>query len=522
MRLDGKFSNIIKHNNTRVFLVDSLNDGVVTYKEFHRLTCNLASELRSRGVQREDRIILLLPNCVEFVVMYFACIYLRAIAVPINQNLSSKEISFIISNSKSKYLIYAPSFSDKVTLCGDDVQNRICFVPRHEQKNITNQDLCLDLFSLPDEELFVPFENSSKDDIVAIMYTSGTTARPKGVVHRLRSMVRNAEVFAKESQITSDARFYHTFSIAYMAGFFNLILLPFLCGASVIIASVFNAKMSLTLWEVPSKYKANALWFNPTIMAALLKIDRGETGVNFCRNYVKHAFVGTAPLPVKIKKEFEDWYGIKVLENYGLSETLFVTTNSPKTPDLPGSVGRPLPGIALKIADNNGKQCGHRKEGEIFVQTPDLMVGYLHSTSGEILSLNPEDWFPTGDYGFLTEEQDLFITGRKKDIIIRGGINVSPKAIEEELLSHESVEEACVVGIPHELYGEDIVAVIKLKPNFDFENVKSSLARLAQKNLAPHQQPAFYMTIDEFPKGAGGKIQKHQLKEIIVNKLQLR
>lgn len=513
-----KFSHILRQYDSHIFLIDSLNDCMFTYGEFHKIVCNFASELSHRGVCREDRVAILLPNCVEFAATYFACIYIGAVSVPINSNLSPNEISFVVTNSKSKFLIYAPSLSDKLSSC--DLQNRISLAPKHEQKNIGSQDLFLNIFSLSEDNSFVPFKNSGEDDIVAIMYTSGTTAKPKGLMHRLKSMVCNAETFAGFYEITPKIRFYHTFSMAYMAGFFNLLILPFLCGASVIIGPVFNAKMALTFWDIPIKYKANALWLVPSIMASLLRIDRGKIGEEFCSNYVQYAFVGTAPLPVKIKQEFESHYGIQVFENYGLSETLFITAEPPKIPHLSGSVGRILPGIKLRIVDQNGDECGYSKEGEVFVQTTAIMAGYLNLNS-DVSCINPGDWFSTGDYGSLTDDGDLFITGRKKDIIIRGGINISPKAIEEELLRHEAVEDVCVVGIPHELYGEDIVAVLKLKPNYNFNSIKISLASFARKNLASHQQPAFYMAIDEFPVGVGGKVQKHRLREVVISKLQL-
>lgn len=498
--------NIIEKYSSRTFIIDSQNDTSLTFSDFGSLVLKTAGELKRRNISRGDRVAILLPNSLEFAVLYFSCIHLGAVAVPINQNLNSKDISFIISNSATKLVAYLPVLKDK--LDGSNKIETLC----------VGGETGIDIFKLPAPGETVPFTSIDPEDIVAIMYTSGTTSKPKGVVHKLNSMLRNARVFAEFNGISAESRFYHTFSMAYMAGFFNLLILPYISGSSVVIGPLFNARLALSYWDAPRKYNVNALWLVPSIMALLLKVDRGESGASFCRNSVKHAFVGTAPLSAKTKSEFEDKYGITMNENYGLSETLFITAESNSMTHKPGAIGEVLPGIEVKSELENNKGA----EGEILVRTPDLMTGYLDSETGAVNALNPSDWFPTGDYGFVDSGGYLFLTGRKKDIIIRGGINISPKAIEEQLIRHDAVDEVYVVGIPHELYGEDIVAVVKLKPGFDFEQVKVSLAAFARENLAQHQQPAMYLTMDEFPLGIGGKIQKHKLREIIFNKLQLK
>ena len=500
------------------FLVDSLNDRFLTYQEFYQIACNLAAEMERRGITYGDRIAILFPNCAEFAAIYFASIFMGAVVVPINHNLTDRDIAYIFGNSRAKHILYAPSLVGKIPEVA--IRSKLCIIPEHEKDKV-HADIdndTIDLKMLKASPSFIPLKNYEEDDLVAIMYTSGTMAYPKGVAHLLKNMFANAQAFIEQVKVTDQARFYATLSMSYMAGFFNLLLLPFLAGASVIISNTFDAKTAINYWEVPMKYKANSLWFIPTIMSMLLKIDRDATGQDYCRKHIRHAFVGTAPLPVKIKLEFEKLYGIRVLENYGLSETLFVSTESPDLPYSKGSVGRCIKGIDVRIVDEKGDTSNPGAEGEILIKTEYPMKGYLDIETGEINP--PAKWFETGDIGFI-KGQNLYITGRRKDLIIRGGINISPRAIEEELVKHEAVDEVYVVGIPHEIYGEDIAVVLKLKALVNLEDVKASLATFAQKNLAPHQQPAIYINIDDFPRSVTGKVQKHRLRELVINKFQL-
>ena len=223
---------------------------------------------------------------------------------------------------------------------------------------------------------------------------------------------------------------------------------------------------------------------------------------------------------LKVKDEFESRYGVRLIENYGLSETLFVTARSENTRSSPGYVGEALPGIALRIVNDDGEQQAPGAEGEVQILTPDLMAGYLDA-EGRLLEMNAAAWFATGDVGRLDGEASLSITGRKKDIIIRGGVNISPAAIEDMLMHVDGVSEVAVVSIPHELYGEDIVAVLKLEAGAEVDLILESVAAHAKRNLAQHQQPARYMAIDELPRTTSGKVQKVRIRELVAEKLQV-
>ena len=518
MTIREQVLNVVQRNGDRTFLIDAVSGREIGYAQFHRLACALAADLSRRGLRRGDRLGVMVPNCWELAVLYFACMYLGATIVPINPNLSGSDVRFIVSSCGPRFVVTTTALQDRTASVGVDT---IPLVMSHEQSVSSGIRVeAIDFAALSGAEGLNPLDEATPSDLLVIVYTSGTTAKPKGLAHRIGSMFRNARAFAAKQGIEASDRFYLTLSMAYMGGFYNLLILPFLHGASVVIDGVFDARSSLNFWDRTKRHNANTLWFAPTVMSILLKMDRGRVGEEFCRTSVRHTFVGFAPLSVKLKEDFETRYGVCLIENYGLSETLFATARSRTGYLEPGYVGEALPGIELRIAAADGNVLPAGKDGEIQILSPDLMAGYLDD-HGDLIEVDPAKWFPTGDYGRLDEQGALFVTGRKKDIIIRGGVNISPAAIEEALLHGHGIADVAVVSVPHELYGEDIVAVLKLDPGVELETILEAVMEHAKLALAAHQQPARYMAIDEFPRTTNGKVQKVQLRQLVLNKLQM-
>jgi acyl-CoA synthetase (AMP-forming)/AMP-acid ligase II len=519
MTIRETITEIVRRREFNTFLVDANSGAEVTYGEFHRLACALAAELSRRGLRTGDRVAVMLPNCCELAVFYFACIYLGAVIVPVNPSLAGGDVRFILQNCKPKMLVVSDSFMAPAANLHANIL-RLSTAQDADAADSATASAIIRIGELENRPEFVPLEKATADDLIAIMYTSGTSAKPKGLAHRLGSMLRNARAFAGAQHIDQDSRFYLSLSMAYMGGFYNLLILPFLCGASVVVDHVFDAKSSLNFWEKAKTHRVNALWMAPTVLAILLRMDRGKTGEEFCRRSVRHAFVGFAPLPLKVKAEFQARYGVRLIETYGLSETLFVTARSLSDVESRGYVGGALPGVRIRIVSDDQQSVLAGSGGEVQILTPDLMAGYLDA-DGALTPVDRSKWFATGDVGCLDNNGSLSITGRKKDLIIRGGTNISPAAIEELLAQVEGVAEVAVVSIPHELYGEDIVAVLKLHHGVELESKLDSLIAYAKRNLAQYQQPARYIAIDEFPRTANGKVQKSRIRELLAEKLQI-
>jgi acyl-coenzyme A synthetase/AMP-(fatty) acid ligase len=517
MKIRETIMDVVARREGQVFLVEAIAGREITYGEFHRQVCALAAELRRRGVRKGDRIAVMVPNCCELAVLYFACIYLGAVIVPVNPALSKSDVQFILASCKPALMVASATCAEAFKGFHANVLRLL--TAQEAIKDSDDPDL-IRIDVLKGATDFVPPENADGEDLVVIMYTSGTSAKPKGLAHKLGRMFRNAAAFASAQGIDQDSRFYLTLSMSYMGGFYNLFVLPFLCGASVVVDHVFDARSSLNFWEKAKNNNVNTLWLAPTVLSILLRMDRGRTGEEFCRSSVRRAFVGFAPLPLKVKDEFETRYGVHLIENYGLSETLFVTARSQGSLSGHGYVGEVLPGIKLRVVSDEEEPVAPGVDGEVQILTPDLMAGYLDA-DGALLEMDASAWFPTGDVGHLNDQGSLFITGRKKDLIIRGGVNISPAAIEDALMRLPGVAEVAVVSIPHELYGEDIVAVLKLDAGLELESVLDSVVAHAKGNLAQHQQPARYIAIDDLPRTANGKVQKARIRELVAQKLQL-
>jgi acyl-CoA synthetase (AMP-forming)/AMP-acid ligase II len=517
MNIRETILDVIAAREQHIFLIDAGTGAEISYVEFHQRACAFAAELRRRGLRKGDRIAVMLPNSCDMAVLYFACFYLGAVIVPINSALSKGEAEFILASCKPSLVVTSASSAAAIRSVHSNV-----LLLRTAVENIKCSDEPgqIKIDGLTEREDFVPLENADGEDLTVLMYTSGTSAKPKGLAHKLGRMLRNASAFAGAQGIDQDSRFYLTLSMAYMGGLYNLLLLPFLCGASVVVDHVFDARLSLHFWEKAKNNRVNTLWLAPTVLSILLRMDRGRTGEDFCRSSVQRVFVGFAPLPLKVKNEFESRYGVTLIENYGLSETLFVTARSREVFGGAGYVGEPIPSVNLRIVNDGGELLTPGVHGEVEILTPDLMAGYIDA-EGSLLETDATKWFATGDIGHLDTSGSLFITGRKKDLIIRGGVNVSPAAVEEALMQVPGIADVAVVSIPHDLYGEDIVAVLKLDPGIDFELILDSVVSHAKSNLAQHQQPARYMAIDELPKTASGKVQKARIRELVAEKLQL-
>ena len=471
----------VRRHAERPFLVIPERGITLTFEGFHRAALGLAAGLAEQGLVRGDRLVAVLPNSAGFAMLYFACLHLGVTVVPVNPALHPRDVAFAIEHSGAKLLVW--------------VQATRGFVMGSMKR--------WELPSFPWKDLPAPLAAPvTDDDLWTIVFTSGTTAFPKAVAHKVGSLFGNARAFNAEMELGPEHRFLHLFPMAYSGGFFNQLISPFWAGSSVVMTPGFGPRTPLDFWRLPMKHGVNALWLNPTIAAALLRVDRDEAGRAWCRKNVRRCFIGTAPLHAALKREFEETYGVPLYESYGLSETLLLTANGPKTGAVEGAAGRPLPGIGLREID-----------GEICVHTPHLMAGPLDYETSRVVPPAESGWFPTGDLGDLGSDGLLRITGRKKDVILRAGLNVSPRALEEVLLLHAAVAQAAVVGVPSELMGEDIVAIVRLKPGVDAASATDDLESYCKTSFAASYRPSAVLTRDEFPTGVTGKVLKKELRE---------
>lgn len=512
-----KLTAIFERNKNRVFVIDSINGKEMTYGELEEYSLKLASVLDEYGVKKSDKIAIILPNCLEFVIIYFACMQVGGVAVPINPLLHPQEVEYILSHSDAKILFISSSNRMHFKSAIEKVPNMniLSFLPSNENVDeIATKNVNFRFFEKVERQALyqdVSFRNNLDEDTIVIIYTSGTTKRPKGVVISYKNVINNGFAFIDMMGLSSDLRFFSVLSMAYLGGLYNLMLIPFLCEGSIVFDRTFGPECAIHFWDRVIKYNVNALWMVPTIMFILLSLDRGDIGANYCKKNIKICIVGTAPLPLALKTRFEKKYSVVLYENYGLSETLFISTNAPDIPYKERSVGRLLNGCEAFIVDERGNLCGPNQKGEIVVKTPYLMKSYYRKDEETKQSIK-NGRFSTGDVGYIDKDGYLFITDRKKDIIIRGGINISPREIEEVLHEYSGVGEVAVIGIPHEAYGEEIAAAIKLKADYRLKISEKDIRFYCKKHLASFKIPRYIFFLEEFPRSVTGKIQKNKLR----------
>ncbi len=500
----------IFHNNAeKIFLIDNITGKKLTYADLHQGACSVASKLISLGLKKGDKISIICKNSEFLVRLYFACLYSGIVVVPINPILNPREIQYIVENSNSQMILYDDD-SNKIDI--EYFLNKEIILYNLNQKKLLllHQEKIID-FDISDNDLtFLPFCNVSSNDDMAIVYTSGTTSAPKGVIHTIFDFINNAYEFGKLVGLTSRNRFYNLLPLTYLGGYFNLIIIPYVHGCSVVLDKAFDSKSILNFWAPIIKNQVNSLWLIPSIISILLEFDRGNNGIDYCFKNIDLILCGTAPLPIPIKKIFEEQYGVKILENYGLTETFFISTNT-NTKISEHNVGQILPSVQIQITEDD-QILKNDKEGEIEIKSPFLAKKYLQNIDDTFKSLHNNDWFKTGDLGYVSKNNEIFITGRKKDLIIRSGINISPLSIENILYTHPDIRECAVVGIPHKFQGEEIICVVSLKSENDFEIIKKELFELCDKELSTIKKPSKILSLSELPHTTSGKIQKRKIK----------
>ncbi len=473
---------VFQDNWNEIFVFDSLSDRRVTYGEFFGIICQLKDVLKLKGVVPGDKICFLLPNSLELCSLYFSCLLAGAVAVPIDPNKGEDGINEVLFEADYKFLIAAGEFSALDRMVNVD-EFKQCFV------GIKGSD----------KDQLQIFNDIDYQKLFLITFTSGSTGVAKGVMHSFSNLVLSAESFRERFHFSGKNVFYHNLPMSYMAGILNLFVLPFISGSKVVLSEAFNVNHAMNFWDKPIRYQVNTFWFVPTIVSLLNRIDRGTNGIEYAKKNPITACIGTAPLYGDVRREFEQKYHIALYESYGLSETLFVSTNYPKAVTATSSVGPRLNGVEL-IFDS---------DAEILINVPWMFLGYSNISSVEYFKGKS---YCSGDLG-VEEDGFLLITGRKKDLIIRGGVNISPRKIEDFLGSCRIFEEYVVLGLQDPTLGEKIVCFYVAKDGgFDQMKKKEINSLIIQKWGRSYCIDEF-ISLAQVPKNRNGKVDKIAIKQ---------
>ena len=446
----------------------------------------MSSAFVGMGVGRGDVVAAVLPNSVELVMVMFAAWRLGAALTPVNPALTRPEAQYQLTDSGARLVVADDSSLSKV----EGGVARVCLV-----------DELLRLEAATD--VMAPI--TEPDELALVVYTGGTTGRPKGVMLDHANLLATAAMIVDWFEITPADRCLLVLPLFHVNGIMVSVVSPLVAGGSTVIAPRFDPK---TFWDLVERVRPTFFSAVPTIYAMLTGLPadvRPDTSSLRC------AVCGAAPMPVSAIRDFEDRYGVSILEGYGQSEGTVVTTANPLTGlRKAGTVGLPLPGQEVRVVGEDDEPVPAGEVGEVTVRGSNVMRGYLGKPEATAETLRG-GWLHSGDLGRFDEDGYLVLVDRLKDMIIRGGENIYPKEIEDALHGHPAVAEAAVVGRPDPLFGEEPVAFVVLRPGLAAE--PDELIEHCKTGLAKFKAPRAVFIVANLPRTAIGKIAKPILRE---------
>jgi long-chain acyl-CoA synthetase len=461
----------------------------------------VGSGLSEIGIKRGDRVAMVLGNCPEVLNIFYACFRMGALAMPVLFTLTGEEIGYVLKDSGAKAVITQKMFLDKV-LEAKKSSPSVKEIVTVDPEPVEGAHFLQDWFKEMPADF--PPVSCQPDDPAMLMYTSGTTGNPKGVMLSHNNLYSNAMGAARSQNMEEGEMGISALPLNHSYGIItNLAAAEY--AAKGVMMTWFDATKML---ELIDRFKCEATALVPAMLIQLLNHPEAE---RYDTSHMKRWFCAAAPLTVDQRKRFEDKFSGKVLEGYGLTEcSPAVSINRLDEPYKDGSVGLPLEGVEVCIKDESGKVLPHGEIGEICVKGPNVMLGYYNRPE-ETAEVIKEGWFRTGDAGYLDEDGHLFLTERIKDLIIRGGENIFPKDIEEVLIRHPKVTEAAIIGMPHEIYGEVVMAVIVPAP--DTKPTTEEIIKFCKERLGKFQVPQRVEFVMFLPKNPLGKVLKKDLRK---------
>jgi long-chain acyl-CoA synthetase len=490
-------------------------DTTLSFAHVNDAANKVANGLRSIGISEGDKVALSCPNLPYFPIIYFGIIKLGAVVVPLNCLLKKDEIEYHLRDSDSKaYFCFSgtPEFPlgeighaafTAVEGCG----HFFMIMPKPGMPTGIEGVPTLSDFIQNQPAQFEMYQSGAEDTCV-IIYTSGTTGRPKGAELTHSNLFLNAVLISDLMEMGSDnvalivLPLFHIFGMTVQmnAGIYK--------GSTSILLTRFDAEM---VFDMMQKHKVSLFAGVPTMYWGLLNCTNPKFDYESIAANLKLCCSGGGPLPVKVLEDFEKRFNVPILEGYGMSEgSPVVTFNQLNTLRKPGSIGKPFWGVEIKIADADGNEVPVGEKGELLYRGHNVMKGYYKKPE-ETKKAVQNGWLHSGDIAIKDEEGFYYIVDRTKDMIIRGGLKIYPREVEELMMKHEAVSLVAVIGIPDEQMGEDIKAFVVLKAGQVVS--ENDLISWTKERIASYKYPRHIEFIAALPMNATGKILKRELRK---------
>ncbi|GAA3663340.1 long-chain fatty acid--CoA ligase [Nocardioides ginsengisoli] len=461
-----------------------------SYGELRAHARNAARELAGRGVTRGDRVLIMLPTSAEFVFVYHGVLALGAVAVTVNTLCTPREIDYFHSDAECVLAVGCPDTRDALLASSD------------RPAWIVEPDSLVAARTPVDNAM--TYVEADPVDAAVLLYTSGTTGSPKGAVLTHGNLLACGRSLSQIQGLEPEDRVGTALPLFHVFGQASVMASVQHAGAALSLLRPFDAVQML---DMAVSHRLTMMAGVPTMWNEMLHADTPITADDLPD--LRYFLTGGAPLPHAVRIEFETRFGARVLDGYGLSETTGAATGQPLAEEpKEGSVGRAVPGCQLAILGADHQPVPAGEIGEVAVQGPNVMREYWNRPDATA-AVQSGPWFLTGDLGRMDEDGDLWIVGRLKELIIRGGYNVYPAEVEDVLYRHPAVVECAVIGIPDERLGEEVAAVLVLQPGHDLDvaQVRTWLG----ERLASYKVPRVYHLRDALPKGSTGKILKRAI-----------
>ncbi|MGH2829229.1 MAG: long-chain-fatty-acid--CoA ligase [Actinomycetota bacterium] len=482
-------------------------DRPVSYGELDAEIDRVAAGVATLGLQRGDRVAVLVHNVPQFVSAYYGVVRAGCVMVPLNTMLTGEEISYILADSEARMTIAAEPFAPVV----DGIRDTLPMLEHVVIAGTRAPTGTMTWEQLVTRGGAAPLSQTAPEDLACLAYTSGTTGRPKGAMLTHGNLTANLEQMGQvpmlaeaESDVVLLALpLFHIYALNVILGLTTKV------GATALLQERFDAVGTL---EAVERHRVTVLFAAPPMFIAWLNTPGIE---RYDLSGVRLAVSGAAPLPAQVLEDFRRKTGITIWEGYGLTETApAVTSNAMGVLAKPGSIGKPLPGVEVRILDESGEDVEDGDPGEIAVRGPNVFRGYYRHPEETAAAFGGDaagDWFRTGDIGYADSDGYVFLIDRKKDLVIVSGFNVYPREVEDVLYRHPKVSECAAIGVPHPYTGESVKALVVLRPGESA--TEEELLDFCRRSLARFKCPAVIEFVAELPHLPTGKVAKRALRE---------
>jgi long-chain acyl-CoA synthetase len=469
-----------------------LDDNEVSYSMLNEGSSRLAGLLEEKGLEAGDRVGLMLPNVPYFPLVYYGILRAGGVVVPMNVLLKGREVKFYLEDPECKLLFAWHDFGDAAEQGAGEAGAEVILVkPGEFEQMVEKAD---------------PVEGDaerSADDTAVVLYTSGTTGKPKGAELTHANLAKNAEIGSRLAEGSHEDVTLGALPLFHSFGQTCTMNVATYLGSCVTMLPRFDPDKAL---EIMERDKVTVFQGVPTMYNAMLNCEsreeRDTSTLRLCQS-------GGSAMPGELMRAFEEAFDCKILEGYGLSETSPVASfNHPDRERKAGSIGQPIEGVEMKCVDDDGNEVDQGEVGEIVIKGHNIMKGYWNRDDATKESIK-DGWFHSGDMGKVDEDGYFFIVDRKKELIIRGGYNVYPREVEEVLYEHPAVQEAAVIGVEDEKMGEEVGAAVMLKKGEEVS--EDELKEFVKEQVANYKYPRKIWFTDELPKGPTGKILKREI-----------